>query len=192
MLWRNIQPREPKRLYDRRDEFMKLLRSEYKNQSDAEYSWNALRGQRANWSRGTSEHGLTPANGNKALKYDCDKCIAYCCSIYDRVQVTPRDIRRLAAHFRVLRKSRRSGLPRCSAKKEFCGAKPIGCLARPACFWIRTRASAPIYHARPLYCREFPTTSRCAYYDLIEFEREQQNDPDVMPLVKITFKNGNE
>ena len=30
--------------------------------------------------------GLTSGNGRKALKYDCDKCIAYCCSIYDRVQ----------------------------------------------------------------------------------------------------------
>ncbi len=27
-----------------------------------------------------------------------------------------------------------------------------------------------IYHGRPLVCREFPTTSRCSYYDLIQFE----------------------
>jgi hypothetical protein len=27
---------------------------------------------------------------------------------------------------------------------------------------------------------------------LLEFEREQQDDPDVIPLVKITFKNGKE
>ena len=47
-----------------------------------------------------------------------------------------------------------------------------------------------IYNARPLVCREFPTTSRCSYYDLLEFERDQQGDPDVIPLVKITFKNG--
>jgi hypothetical protein len=47
--------------------------------------------------------GITPTAAYKALKYDCDKCVAYCCSIYDRVQVTPRDIRRLAAHFRVTR-----------------------------------------------------------------------------------------
>ena len=45
--------------------------------------------------------GLTPGTVSKALKYDCDKCVAYCCSIYDRVQVTPRDIRRLAGHFRI-------------------------------------------------------------------------------------------
>ena len=47
-----------------------------------------------------------------------------------------------------------------------------------------------IYHARPLVCREFPTTVRCAYYDLLKFEKQQQGDPDVIPLVKITFKNG--
>src|SRR2546421_8080354 len=46
--------------------------------------------------------GLTSGSANKALKYDCDKCVAYCCSIYDRVQVTSRDIRRLAAHFNIL------------------------------------------------------------------------------------------
>ncbi len=47
-----------------------------------------------------------------------------------------------------------------------------------------------IYQARPGTCREFPTTVRCAYYDLIKFERTQQDDPDVLPLVKITFRNG--
>src|SRR5256885_8235859 len=33
--------------------------------------------------------------------YNCSKCPAYCCSIYERVQVTKRDIRRLANHFGV-------------------------------------------------------------------------------------------
>ena len=33
--------------------------------------------------------------------YDCVKCPAFCCSVYERVQVTKRDIRRLAKHFGV-------------------------------------------------------------------------------------------
>jgi hypothetical protein len=37
-------------------------------------------------------------------------------------------------------------------------------------------------------CREFPITKRCAYYDLMKFEREQQDDPNTIPVVKITFK----
>ena len=110
-----------------------------------------------------------PATGNKALKYDCDKCIAYCCSIYDRVQVTPRDTphgsRRIfvvAPEVATQRFTKVFG-----KEKRFCGVALIGCLDRPARFWIRTRGSVLIYNARPLTCREFPTTSRCAYYDLI-------------------------
>ena len=46
-----------------------------------------------------------------------------------------------------------------------------------------------IYHARPAVCREFPTTTRCAYFDLYKFELEQQDDPDTLPIVQITFRN---
>jgi Fe-S-cluster containining protein len=61
-----------------------------------------------------------------------------------------------------------------------------------ACMFLdQETRKCTIYHARPLVCREFPTTSRCSYYDLLQFERKQQDDPDVIPLVKITFKNGN-
>src|SRR5829696_7939916 len=33
--------------------------------------------------------------------FDCSKCPAYCCSVYERVKVTKRDIARLAKHFGV-------------------------------------------------------------------------------------------
>ncbi|HYY41913.1 MAG TPA: YkgJ family cysteine cluster protein, partial [Pyrinomonadaceae bacterium] len=45
-----------------------------------------------------------------------------------------------------------------------------------------------IYHARPAVCREYPARSHCAYYDLIQFERRQQADESVVPLVQITFR----
>ena len=31
--------------------------------------------------------------------FDCSKCPAYCCSVYERVQVSKRDLNRLARHF---------------------------------------------------------------------------------------------
>jgi hypothetical protein len=40
-------------------------------------------------------------------------------------------------------------------------------------------------------CREFPITTRCAYYDLLKFEREQQDDPNALPIVQITFREKN-
>ncbi len=33
-----------------------------------------------------------------------------------------------------------------------------------------------------------PGRSRCAYYDLLQFERRQQDDQTVIPLVQITFR----
>ena len=45
-----------------------------------------------------------------------------------------------------------------------------------------------IYHARPAVCRTYPDRKRCAYYDLLQFERRQQDDPTVVPLVQITFR----
>src|SRR5512132_3470225 len=38
-------------------------------------------------------------NVNARIYYNCLDCPAYCCSVYERVQVTPRDVNRLAKHF---------------------------------------------------------------------------------------------
>ena len=45
-----------------------------------------------------------------------------------------------------------------------------------------------IYHARPAVCREYPARQRCTYYDMLQFERRQQQDETVVPVVQITFR----
>jgi len=134
--------------------------------------------------------GLASVTGYKAIKYDCDKCVAYCCSIYDRVQVTQRDIRRLAAHFRLLPDVASQRFTKLFGKERILRRKADRLFGQACMFLNQETRKCTIYHARPVVCREFPDTSRCAYFDLIEFERKQQDDPDVIPLVKITFQNG--
>ena len=134
--------------------------------------------------------GSTSGNGHKALKYDCDNCVAYCCSIYDRVQVTPRDIRRLAAHFRVLPEVATERFTKLNGKERILRRKADRLFGQACTFLDQDTRKCTIYNVRPLVCREFPKTTRCSYYDLLEFERDQQGDQDVIPLVKITFKNG--
>jgi len=124
----------------------------------------------------------------KPLKYDCDKCVAYCCSIYDRVQVTPRDVRRLASHFRVTSEVATERFTKVYNDERILRRKADRLFGQACMFLDQETRKCTIYNARPSTCREFPTTTRCAYFDLIEFEREQQDDPDVIPLVKITFK----
>ena len=128
------------------------------------------------------------ANGSSKSLYDCVDCPAYCCSVYERVQVTPRDIRRLAKYFGVTEEVATARFTKFYEKERILRRKKDP-LFGEACLFLNTETrGCMIYHARPLTCRDFPTTKRCAYYDLLSFEREQQNDPDAIPLVKITFK----
>lgn len=127
----------------------------------------------------------------KVLKFDCTKCPAYCCSIYERVQVTPRDVRRLAAHFGVTPDIAMARFTRMFGKERVLRRKADPVLGQSCRFLDKETRRCSIYNARPAVCRQFPSTSRCAYYDLLKFERNQQDDPDVLPLIKITFRNGN-
>lgn len=123
--------------------------------------------------------------------YNCSKCPAYCCSVYERVQVSNRDLTLLARHF---------GIDAPTAVKRFTttynGERILRRKADPifgkACKFLdpKTR-QCTIYFARPAVCRNFPDRARCAYYDLLQFERFQQDDASVVPLVHITFRNGN-
>jgi uncharacterized protein len=113
--------------------------------------------------------------------------VAYCCSIYERVQVNNRDVRRLAAHFGVTPEVASARYTKVFGKERILRRRADRLFGQACMFLNQETRKCTIYHARPGTCREFPTTTRCAYYDLIEFEREQQDDPDVVPLVTITF-----
>jgi Fe-S-cluster containining protein len=122
--------------------------------------------------------------------YDCDKCPAYCCSIYDRVQVTPRDIKRLAKHFGIDLETARKKFTSTWQGEQILRRKADPIFGKACKFLDPATRKCTIYFARPLVCREFPARSRCAYYDLLTFERIQQGDDTVVPLVQITFRNG--
>lgn len=129
---------------------------------------------------------------SKPSYYNCSKCPAYCCSIYERVQVTRRDIKRLANHF---------GIDVETAVRRFTTtyedervlrrtADPI--FGKSCKFLDPKTRQCTVYLARPAVCRTFPDRARCAYYDLLQFERVQQGDDTVVPLVQITFRNGDD
>jgi Fe-S-cluster containining protein len=113
--------------------------------------------------------GVSPAY--KALKYDCDKCVAYCCSIYDRVQVGPRDIRRLAAHFRVSPGVATQRFTKLFGKERILRRRADRLFGQACMFLDQDTRKCTIYNARPLTCREFPTTSRCLLWWSIELTR---------------------
>jgi Fe-S-cluster containining protein len=119
--------------------------------------------------------------------FDCTKCPAFCCSIYERVQVTKRDINRLARHFGVSYETARRRYTK-QWKDERVLKRVKDVIFEETCMFLdQETRGCTIYHARPAVCREYPDRSRCSYYDVLQFERRQQDDESVIPLVQITF-----
>ncbi len=128
------------------------------------------------------------AAGRTRVQYDCTKCVAFCCSIYERVEVTAKDVKRLAAHF---------GVTKDVAEKRFTVQRFGGRILRrkkddifgKACkFLDPVTRGCTIYEGRPEACRAYPGKSRCGYFDVLQFEREIQDDPTIVPVVRLTFK----
>jgi Fe-S-cluster containining protein len=129
----------------------------------------------------------TKATKAKRRYYNCAKCPAYCCAIYDLVQVNESDVKRLAEHFRV-------GFRTASRRftKTYHGEQILRQKADPifgkACKFLDSETRrCTVYEARPEVCRVFPKRARCAFYDLLSFERKWEGDENVVPLVALTF-----
>ena len=108
--------------------------------------------------------------------------------MYERVALSKSDLKRLARHLGL---NVRNAMRRFT--KTYNGERILRRKADPlfgqACTFLNPETrQCTIYHARPKVCREFPGRARCAYYDLLQFEREQQEDKTVVPLVQITFR----
>ena len=122
--------------------------------------------------------------------YDCTNCPAYCCSIYERVQITKRDVKALAKHFDVDFETAVRRFTITSVGERILRRKADPIFGQACKFLSPATRQCTIYDARPLVCRNFPDRVRCAYYDMLQFERIQQGDDTVVPLVQITFRNG--
>jgi len=107
------------------------------------------------------------------------------------VQVNKRDVLRLARYFGVTEEAASARFTKVVNKERILRRKADPLLGEACTFLNTTTRQCGIYHARPGTCRQFPDTARCAYWDLLKFEKQQQGDPDALPLVKITFKGGN-
>ena len=120
--------------------------------------------------------------------FDCTKCPAYCCSIYERVQVTKRDITRLAKYFGVSFETAQRRYTTKWENERVLRRVPDVIFEKTCMFLDQEKRGCTIYHARPGVCREYPDRARCVYYDVLQFERRQQADDTVIPLVQITYR----
>ena len=116
-------------------------------------------------------------------QYSCDKCPAYCCT-YTDIEVTRRDVERLARRFeldfataetRFTKLDPKDGVPLLRHRKDS--------VFESACMFLdQEKRQCTVYDARPGVCRKYPESARCGYYDFLKFEREQHADPEFIAL----------
>ena len=111
------------------------------------------------------------------VKYSCQRCPAYCCT-YTDIEVTSRDIVRLARHFGVDYEQAEKRYTRYDAKKKapMLRHRRDRIFGSACAFLDQEKRSCTVYDARPGVCRGYPDGPRCGYYDFLAFEREQQGD----------------
>lgn len=110
--------------------------------------------------------------------YSCKKCPAYCCS-YPEIEVTKRDIARLAKHLDLTEEQTEARF----TKGERVLRHQKDTIFDSVCVFLdqKTRRCG-VYDARPGVCRDYPDSKRCGYYEFLKFERAHQGDDKFIAL----------
>jgi Fe-S-cluster containining protein len=111
--------------------------------------------------------------------YNCLKCPGYCCS-YPEIEITKRDIARLARHFDVDFDRAVARYTKQDPKKKIymLRHRKDHIFESTCMLFDQKERRCTVYEARPGVCRQYPDAPRCGYYEFLKFEREQQDDPD--------------
>ncbi len=133
------------------------------------------------------EQKPTTTDDQPQAQYDCSQCPAICCAVYPRVQVTPRDVQRLSKHFGLTPEATIKRYTKIRGGERVLRRKKDTIFDNVCQFLDTDTRRCGIYHARPKVCRTFPEGPRCAYFELLQFEREHQKDPTVIPLIELVF-----
>lgn len=115
--------------------------------------------------------------------YSCAKCPAYCCS-YPEIEVTPRDLERLARHFGLSYREAEERYTKADAKEKarLLRHRKDTIFDSVCVFLDQDKRRCAVYDVRPAVCREYPDNAHCGYYDFLRFERAHQGDPEFIAL----------
>ena len=115
-------------------------------------------------------------NGYHMSSYNCAKCPGYCCS-YPLIQLTKRDVERLARHFNLDFETARQKFTKTDPDAEYAMRRKADPHFGKICRFFDTKQRrCTVYTARPTICREYPGGG-CGYYSFLMHERSTQEDP---------------
>jgi Fe-S-cluster containining protein len=120
--------------------------------------------------------------------YNCFNCNAMCCSLYERVAVNEDDIAALSAHFGISRRTFLRMYTHRSGTERLLNRVTDEVLEDTCVFLNQETRLCGVHGARPEVCRVWPpaeTSGRCVYYDVLQFERFFQRDPNLVIKVEV-------
>ena len=109
--------------------------------------------------------------------YDCKNCPAYCCS-YPRIEVTKRDLARLAKLFHISVEQVRKRYTTMFEKEVVLRHRKDEDYGSVCQFLDNETRECSVHPARPQICRDHPGKPTCAYYAFLMSERDLQRDDD--------------
>ncbi|HXS53784.1 MAG TPA: YkgJ family cysteine cluster protein [Usitatibacter sp.] len=117
------------------------------------------------------------------VQYRCEKCPAFCCT-YTEIEVTRRDVERLARHFSLAygQAEERFTKPDAKGKVRMLRHRKDKVFDSACMFLDQEKRRCTVYEARPGVCRKYPDSTKCGYYEFLKFEREQQGDEALVAL----------
>jgi Fe-S-cluster containining protein len=115
--------------------------------------------------------------------YSCEKCPGYCCS-YPEIEVTPRDIERLAKRLELSYADAEQRFTKLDGEKQarLLRQKKDKVFDAVCTFFDVDERRCTVYESRPAVCRGYPDSPRCGYYEFLKFERAHQDDPEFIAL----------
>src|ERR1044072_1228074 len=122
--------------------------------------------------------------------FDCLNCVGICCSVYTRVGVGKRDIKRLAKHFGITVEAATKKYTKVVKGERVLRRKKSPLLGETCILHDLEKTLCGEYEARPEACRKWPEDGDggCVFHDVLEFERAQQGDPAVIPLIQLVYR----
>lgn len=123
-----------------------------------------------------------------SLKYDCSECPAFCCSIYERVPVSDDDLARMSSSIGITIDEATRRFTKIFHGERVLRRRSDKLLGRACKFLSAETRRCTIYEARPQACRDYPQANRCAYYDLLKFERKLQGTNDVTAIIQLSVR----
>jgi Fe-S-cluster containining protein len=115
-----------------------------------------------------------------AVRYDCAKCPAYCCS-YDHVEINKRDAKRLAKHLKLDVETFLDRHTRVDGGEIVLKHQPDAVYGSICGFLDLGTRRCSVYEARPGTCHNYPERPTCGYYSFLVWERQHQGDPTFVP-----------